>query len=451
MPTKKVVQDIVPGERRSIRKITIEQNTDDAQPAPKTTRRKLVRPIEVEDINEEEILEQIQSKKTTKAKKVSTGSFKYLVGFIVILVAIVLIGIALSLSYSKAVVTITPKVANFNVNGTFTAKKSSATSTEDLTYDMITVSNSLTQNIPATKGPSIQTKAKGVAVIYNNYSASSQSLVAGTRLAGSNGLIYRTTSTVSVPGKKTPATGIAVNIVADQAGDNYNLKATDAKENFTLPGYKGTEKYSGFYGRLKMDLIGGFLGNRMSIDASAKKSAMAAMQTTLKTQLISKLEQNIPKGSTLYDNAYTIEFDTPEPTMKNDSSADVVVKGIAYGAIFKADPLIKFIAGKEIQKFPSDTYTIVGDKTLAFKILNAKDFSPKKGTPLIFTLQGPIAITGTFFEDKLKNELEGIKLKDSNAIFAKYSSITNAYALITPFWLRSFPNSVDKIVIEYKH
>lgn len=450
MPAKKVVQDIVPGERRSVRKLTIE-NTD--EPVAKTTRRKVVKPIEVDDIDEEQIIEQVESKKSRPRKAPQQGSFKYLASFIVILVAIIIIGVALSLSYSKAIITITPKVVNFNVNGTFTAKKSGLVgeTADDLTYDVITASNSIDQSIPALKGALIQTKAKGVVVMYNNYSTSSQILVAGTRVASPSGLVYRTASSVSVPGKKNPATGIPVTIVADQAGDNYNLKAADAKDNFTLPGYKGTPKYTGFYGRLKMDLTGGFSGSKMTIDATAKNTAVVTMQASLKTQLLAKLQQSVPSDSTLYDGAYSIEYETPEPAMKDATSADMVVKGTVYGAIFKTHDLIKYMAGKEIQKFPSDTYTIAGDKALNFRILNSKDFSPKKATPLIFTLQGPIGITGTFSEDTLKNELKGTKLKDSNAVFAKYSSITNAYALITPFWLRSFPNSTDKITIEYKH
>ncbi len=450
MPVKKVVQDIIPSERSSIRKITIKQNDD--EPLVKTNRRKIARHGGDEESEKEDNAEQIQTKRTTKSRKTARGSFKYFIGFIFILGAIIVIGVALSLSYSKAIVTITPKVSNSIINGTFTAKKSMATtSSDDLAYDMITVSNSLNQNIPATKGPPIQTKAKGVVVLYNNYSTTSQTLVAGTRLTGPNGLIYKTTSTTSIPGKKPVPAGTTVNIIADQAGENYNLKATDAKENFTLPGFKGTPKYAGFYGRLKMDLTGGFSGNRISIDTDVEKATIVALEANLKSQLITKLQKNVPKDFTLYNKAYNIEYETPEPIMKNNNSADIEVRGVAYGAVFNTNLLIKSVASKEIQKFPSDTYTISGDKDLSFKVLNEKDFSAKKGTPLIFNLQGPIVITGTFSESKLKNELTGMKLKDSDPIFAKYSSITNAYTLITPFWLRSFPSSPDKIIFEYKH
>lgn len=446
MPTKKIVQDIVPNERRSIRSISLEREEE----APKrVTRRKVAisKPVVVEEVEEEEeIAEPVRRPRSTSKK--SGSSFKYVISFILILVSIGVIGIALSLSYSKAVVTITPKVVNLDINGTFTAKKSAPG--EELSYEVVTASDSITETIAATKGPLVQTKAKGVATIYNNYSATPQTLVAGTRLADADGLVYRTTATVSVPGKKTTPGTIAVNIVADQAGEQYNMKTTEMNGDFKFLGYVGSPKYSGFYARLKTDVTGGFSGNKMTIDPAAKTAAVTAMQETLKAQLAAKLAASIPADAILYDEATSIEYETPEPVMKTATDAEITVKGVAYAAVFKSDAFIKFIAGKEIKKFPSDTYTIGGDKALDFKVSNIKDFSIKKGTPLIFTLKGPVSITGTLAEGKLKEELKGIKLKDGNAIFAKYPSIANAYTLITPFWMRSFPDTAEKITIEYK-
>ncbi|MEK7463859.1 MAG: hypothetical protein AAB610_01920 [Patescibacteria group bacterium] len=433
MPSKKVVQDIVPTGRRSIRNIPIEHEVD----APvKTSRRKTtVRSAARADRDEE-----------LPKRKRSTG--KYVLSFFIVFVCIAVIGIALSLSYSKAVVTITPKVTDFDVNGTFTAKKN-ASGTE-LGYEVVSVSDEAHQVIPATSGPAVQTKAKGTAVIYNNFSSTAQTLVAGTRLSNPDGLIYRTTVTISVPGKKTSPGSIEVAIVADQAGANYNASIADLKGDYKIVGYKGTPKYDGFYARLKTDITSGFSGNKMIIVPDAQKAAVTALQGALREQLLAKLKAAVPSGFILYDSAYTIEYTNLEPVMKENTSADIIVKGTAYAAIFKADALIKFIAGREIQKFPSDTYIVGGDANLNFKVSNAKDFSIKKGTPMIFTLSGPISITGTFSESKLKDELKGIDLKASNAVFGKYTAISNAYALITPFWMRSFPNSAEKIILEYK-
>jgi hypothetical protein len=458
MATKKIVQDIVPGEKHSIREVTLD---DEIVTKPKINRpaskRKIVKKVVEEDveIDEEESEDEDTIAESTRATsrkpkiKKKKISLKFLLTFVVIFVSVVVIGIALSLSYSKAVVTITPKVTNFDINGTFTAKKGN--SEIDLNYDVISVTGSTSQMVVATKGPKIQTKAKGTVVIYNNHSDKAQSLVAGTRVATPDGLVYRTISSITVPGKKSVPGSVTTTVIADQPGANYNIKVADLKGDFKLPGYKGSDKYNGFYARMKTDMTGGFLGEKMVIDAQVKAKAVKALEDELRGTLLSKLQANLPDDYVLYDGAYSFEFETLDPIMKDAASAEIVVRSTVYGAIFKIDPLIKFIAGSEIKKFPSSTYQIDGEDDLAFKISNSKDFSAKKGTPLIFTLKGPITIKGLFSESKLKDDLKGIKLTDSNAVFAKYQSIANAHALITPFWLRSFPNSPERINIEYKH
>ncbi|MEK7184952.1 MAG: hypothetical protein AAB683_02355, partial [Patescibacteria group bacterium] len=165
---------------------------------------------------------------------------------------------------------------------------------------------------------------------------------------------------------------------------------------------------------------------------------------------LNKIKTVTPANYTYYDSAYNIKYDAGEPIMKDANKAELTLNATIYIAVFKTDILVKSLAGTETKKFPSDTYNIIGDKDLVFKLSNSKDFSAQKGSPMIFTLKGDISIVGTLDEDKLKNELKGLKLEESNAIFNKYGAIGSAYSLITPFWLRFFPDSIEKIKIEYK-
>jgi hypothetical protein len=450
MSPKKIIQDINPAPRRSIRNIPLEDREEvQAPPPPKTPKKGIeIRKI-VEEKPEEIVKEPIIVPKTVRepGPKRRGSSFKYILSFLLVFVCIGIIALAFSLSYSKAVVTITPKIVNFDINGTFTAKKDAALG--DLSYEVITVSEEEKQTLPATKGGLVETKAKGILTIYNDYSAAPQTLVAGTRLATSDGLIYRTTSTVSVPGKKSTPGSINVDVVADLPGEDYN-KSSTLKEDFKIVAFKGTERYEGFYARLKTDISGGYKGNKMVVDENSKNETVKALKDSVKTKLLSKIKSTVPADYVVYNPELNIEYETPEPSMKDDSSAELLVRATAYVPIFKSDSLIKYIAGSEIKKFPSELYRIDNEENLIFNISNSKDFSAKKGTPLIFTLKGPISIVGTFDESKLKDELKSVSLAESNAIFAKYPAISNAYALITPFWMRSFPKTTDKIIIEYK-
>ena len=69
-------------------------------------------------------------------------------------------------------------------------------------YNIITATSTQTKTVNAVKGPLIQTKSKGLVTLYNYNSTTPQKLLAGTRLSDSNNLVYRTTSTVIIPGMK---------------------------------------------------------------------------------------------------------------------------------------------------------------------------------------------------------------------------------------------------------
>ena len=436
---KKIVQDIMPTERHSIREVPIRIH------------RKKVGEEGV--IIEEEETGTVNLSPKKVSKKRNRRGLNMFASFIIVFACISVIGIALSLLYSKAVVTITPKVMNLQVDGKFTAKKNALSG--DLKYEVITATDEMHKPIFSTNGPLIQTKARGIAILFNNYSATTQKIVAGTRLTNSLGLIYRTSTSVSIPGKKTIAGkvipgSINVGIIADQSGEKYNIKLTDLSENFKIMAYKGTSKYDGFYGHLKSDITGGFSGNKKIVSADLQKKTIQELQDSLKEKLIAKLKTEIPEGYLLYKDSYIIENKVLDIGTKEANSADIGVKSTVYGIIFNSNNLLHFVAGNEIKKFPASTYNVKSMEDLSFQIVNMKDISMAKSTPVIFNLKGPVSLIGTFSEESLKKELQGIKLSASNAIFAKYNSIGNAYALLTPFWIRSFPNSADKIIIEYK-
>lgn len=443
---RKIVQDIVPSNRRTIRNI-----------APRRL-----------SVEEEDGVEEVPIRRTPASSSIARSQARLtpppprrplkisppgkrrfpsiLLTFLIIFISIAVIAVALSLLYSKAAVTITPKTANIDINGTFTAK---SIGDGGLIYETITVTSTVNQIVPATDGPTISIKAKGTATLYNEQPAQ-QKLVAGTRLSNVDGEVYRTTATIVIPAAKPGAPGkIDAVILADQAGAEYNMPLTGPTD-FKIVAYKGTPKYETVYAKLKTAVTGGFAGTKKTIAPEVQKVAVTSLKESLTTKLLAEVKKKISKESVLFTGAYTIEYETPEPVSKSAENAEISVRGTISAAAFKKTTLLKSIAAKELDKFPAPTYDIRGIENLKFTLINSKDFSPRKATPLIFSLKGPVTLVGTFSDIALKNELKGTYLKDSNTIFARYPSIANAYALITPFWMRSFPNSADKIILEIK-
>src|SRR3989344_8999889 len=156
MNEKRVVQDIVPGNKRTIRNLSADRI--------KTNRRKLEREEreteekgEVGSMNNTENLE----KRQTKKKKI----IRTLLAFAVIFIGIFIIATASSLLYLKAVVTIIPKTVKIDINGTFTANKDAKF--PDLAYEVKIATSSMRQTVSDTDGPIVENKDSGFVYVYN--------------------------------------------------------------------------------------------------------------------------------------------------------------------------------------------------------------------------------------------------------------------------------------------
>lgn len=454
MAVKKIVQDIVPTQRKSIRAIPIEKRIsredDDYNDSEKVTNslKKSPEKIKINKLNE--VTKNLITKKPKKNGKAS----KFLI-FLIILVCITLISIALSFLYSKAIIAITPEKLDLNVNGNFIAKKDTGIAIDSLTYQVITLTSEANKLIEAIEGPLVQTKAKGTVTIYNSHSTTSQKIVAGTRISNNSGLVYRTLTSIVVPGKKTVQGKIVpgsinVVVIADKEGEQYNLKLSEVKSDFKLPGYKGTDKYDGFYAKLKTDISGGFSGKKKTISAELEKTTVDELNKTVKNKLLTEIGSSIPKDYVMFDESYTIEYQKISSSTNSKNMTNVVVKGTLYAIIFDSESFVNFIAKKQIADSRLVNYKVDGLKDLNFSIINNKDFSPKNGNTLSFSLKGPIRITGLIFEEDLKKKLVGLKVKEIDSVIKNNPSVKYATVLLTPFWMRSFPNSPENITIEYK-
>ena len=431
MPAKRVVQDIVPLDIR-----------------PRRSAKEVAIPIVIKRKN---IRSKIKPPSETPSPKFKHSKS---IAFTVVFACIAIIALALSLLYTKAIVTITPTTIPLNIDGNFIAKKDN-TNPDLLTYQIMTVTLDDTKTIPATDGPLIQTKAKGTITLYNNYSSTTQKILAGTRILSNKNLIYKTTWSITIPGKKvlqgkTVPGSIDVGIIADQVGAEYNVAMSDLAGDFKILAYKGSDKYQGFYGRIKKEIEGGFSGKKKIISPELEKATNLDLEKRLKDKLLEKISSSMLDGLVFFDNAYTIEYQKL-PTINTDTDmATIGMKGTLNGIIFNSKDLIEFITKKPIQESKLSSYKVDGLKTLDFSIVNIKDFSAKKTTTLSFNLRGPVKITGTFSEKDLKNKLLGIKLDQMTPIVKQYPSIKSVAVLLTPFWMRSFPSSADNIIIEYK-
>jgi len=99
----------------------------------------------------------------------------------------------------------------------------------------------------------LASRAYGTMTIFNDTDIP-QRFIRNTRFESPNGKIFRIPQSVTIPAKTGNVPGsITSTVFADTTGPEYNIPPT----NFTVPGFKGTDRYNLFYGRSYQPMSGG--------------------------------------------------------------------------------------------------------------------------------------------------------------------------------------------------
>jgi hypothetical protein len=467
------VQDIIPSNHRSIRDIPAAESTrrQGSSSTPERSKKREQASLEKEEVisihrkhtepestspkklDQEHILPHPKPPKKNRAKKARLS---------LILAVLVVIGLCagaafvLSGHFAGATFNLTPKILPVSINGTYIIP---SIASGVFGYDTVSMSGTATTTVAAVQGSYTETKAQGSVLVYNSYSTQTQRLVAGTRLGGNSGLVYRLTSTIMVPGYTRSGSNvipgsIVTSVTAEKSGQEYNISRTDTISDFKVIAYKGTIKYAGFYARLTTDVGGGFSGTRTTVAPTVLASTTVLLQQSLILDLQQKIQQSIPPGYVTYKNLYSTTVGAPLVTSLNASSAQISTQATVYGLIFKKTDLAGFLAGASSSNmFGSSGYTAPSIESLTFIFSNQKDFSPLKKTNLVARISGSFNLLGTIPVDAIKQDLAGLSLNKTVDILKKYVSvidIAHSSAEISPPWITTVPQDVSRISIVVK-
>jgi hypothetical protein len=447
---KPLFQDIVPPDKKNIKKIPIPERSRDGVSSSRAqqsipVRRPAAAPTRVAPVPTrvaKEPTPEPQPKAPPRPRKVRRSKTP------IILTLLALIGIGAGVFFlipkaTGATITITPRGQDVSVNATFTASKDANAA---LPYQVASYEKDGKLAVPASGDELAQTKASGVIRVYNDYSAIPQKLVANTRFETPKGLIFRINQPVTIPGKVGDTPGsVEVAITADAIGADYNVGYSD----FTIPGFKGDPKYEKFYARSKTEITGGFNGNRKKVDQAQVTAARQKIREELEASLIRQMQQNIPEDFAFPKGAYFIEYQSL-PDNSIDNGVEIRERATFHGIMFKRADLAHAIASKvngvQPNEMTQDDLGVV--ETLAFTAKpasNATSTTVWNSQTFSFTLNGTTTLISAIDTDRLEDELLGKPRKSLNAILAGYPGIANAEVVMRPFWQQSFP--VDKAEI----
>lgn len=370
---------------------------------------------------------------------------RYFIWFIA-LISVIILFFALSLLFSGARVTVTPRSGEFDLDQTFTARKGA--SEGELSFDVMAVSGEESTMVASSDTKDIERKAKGTVIIYNAYSSKAQRLLIETRLETPDGKIYKTDKALVVPGAKvedgeTVPGSVEVTVTASEPGEEYNIGLTD----FTIVGFKGTPKYDKFYARSKTEMTGGLIGKMYTISQEEGEKQKGMLREKLKQSLSSKIFAELPSGFVTYpDTIYQVD----ESTDFFESEQEAILieeKGTLYSFIFQKDKLARAIAYSVVSQYEGEPVEVTNIDDLTFMLLEKEDIDPEAVDEISFTLSGNPRIVWKIDKEKLKSDLVEVHKKSFQTVLSAYENIEKAEVVIKPFWKRTFPERTKDIKI----
>ena len=291
-------------------------------------------------------------------------------------------------------------------------------------------------------------KAKGIIAVYNGFGASSQTLVQNTRFVSTQtGKLFRTTKTIIIPGAKveggvvTPSS-IDVEVIADQPGGEYDIGPSD----FTIPGFQGSPKYSGFYGKSKTSMSGGSSGSGQTITQADLDNAKKVLMEETTNKLNGDIKDQLPSNLQLVEGA--IKQEEPEITFseKAGSAAGKFTATIThkYTAIAFDEKHLNELIDKKIMTSSGNSKELLADtRNMSY------------GNPRINFEKGQINLNVKVSQDtiwkldqgELKKELSGKNEEEIRELLSQMPEIQNAKVTLWPFWLKRMPTQLEKIKI----
>lgn len=374
--------------------------------------------------------------------------------WLVAVVSLVFFLFALSHLFAEAVVTVNPKTKDVILNENLSAGRDRA---DTLSFDLVVISGEEDKIVLATEEKEISQKAEGIVLFYNTFSSSPQTLNINTKLEGSNGKIYKTQTKTVVPGTTEGGKpgSVEVKIYGAEAGPEYNSVPLD----FQIVNFKGTSKYSKFYGRSKGAITNGLKGNFFVLSDSQKANALNELKTALQTKLFKKAADQIPSGFVLFQEAVFLETDDSDiSTFSKENMLPLKLRGTFYGLLFDENKLTKKIAQDFIESYNGSEVYLHNIRDLTFSLPAGQAGLPGKENIALpdikninFNLSGPAKIVWKLDAAKFADDLLGRSKKDFNQVLLQYQNIDSAELAISPIWKMSLPDNAKdiKVIVNY--
>lgn len=298
----------------------------------------------------------------------------------------------------------------------------------------------------------VEEKAEGVIIIYNGYSSEDQTLVKTTRFLSDSGKIFRLKETVIIPGatinegKIIPSSKEVV-VEADEAGEAYNIGPSD----FKIPGFQGTAKYTGFYGKSLESMEGGAKGRMKVATKEDIEGALEIVSAELKNKVEEQFKDKIPSDLKLLSSAETLEIIESKTSIEADEPCKeftALVKVRAWGIAFKESDILRLVEENINNKISENKILLPSSINLSYDNINIDS----EKNMLNFSCNVEADTAWKIDENRIRDELVNKNEVEVRKYLSSLAEIESARVMFWPFWANKIPSNKDKIkvIIELK-
>lgn len=302
-------------------------------------------------------------------------------------------------------------------------------------------------SFPASGKEKVEKYADGKISVFNGFSSSPQTLVAKTRFQTPDGKIFRIKDTVIVPGAniekgKISPSSIIADVVADSPGANFNIPPVP---KWTIPGFKDSPRFEGFYGKSTAPMKGGFSGETAKPTetdlAEARKKVKEALLQATKTEMAIMISPayELLEGTTSFEIKKEDAYGSPD----NFAKFTLFMEGELKQFVFKKNDLTDAIVEGTKEEL---------DKTVKFDLKNLvikyESITPdiEKGS-LSLNALGKATFIASVDAGSLARELMGKNTGGVKQAVFRLPGLEKAHVSLWPFWVQKVPGNINKITI----
>ena len=378
-----------------------------------------------------------------KPKRSGPSMWLWGIGAILVLAVIGLIALFV---FRNTTITVTPRTQTivFDATKNFTAYPSSGAAAGALTYTVQIFDLDESQAVPSTGSSHAEHKASGSVTVVNEYSTTPVRLLKTTRFQTPDGLIFRAPADITVPGMKGTAAGtVDVTLVADEAGQKYNIAPSP---RFTLPGLKGGDMFNKVYARSSGSFSGGFSGEEARVSENDKNAAITAMKNKLQEKMTAQIQSAAASGGMLFPSLATVTY-TEMPQAPATTPGQITLNERAHVQIpvFPSSDLNRAIASSVSADAENANITLIAKQGFGATLTGTS--TSYGGSPVAFSLTGTAQLVWDVDTNAISQALAGKDQSAFQTVINGFPGVQEARARIEPFWQHTFPMDPKKIQV----